>query len=85
MKDNDFKNESSIRALSQNGTRIECTMESYRKMSEFGEVTVTGYTVHLVTRKLDDAVSVEIAHAKPPKKKKEPELKQLDLFGSLFG
>jgi hypothetical protein len=86
MKDNDFKNEVINQgALFKNGTRIECTMESTRKMSEFGEVTVTGYSVLIVTKKLDDNVSVEIPHAKPVKKKKEVELKQLDLFGSLFG
>lgn len=86
MKDEDFKNEIINQgAQFKNGTRIECTMESTRKMSEFGEVTVTGYTVHLVTRKLDDTATAEIAHPKAAKKKKEPELQQLDLFGSLFG
>ena len=86
MKDDDFKNEVINQgALFKNGTRIECTLESTRKMSEFGEVTVTGYTVHLVTKKLDDAASVDIPHAKPVKKKKEVEIQQLDLFGSLFG
>jgi ribosomal protein L31E len=82
MKDNEFKNEViNTGTLFKNGTRIECTMESTRKMSEFGEVTVTGYSVLLVSRKLDDEASVDIAHAKPAKKKKEVELKQLDLFG----
>jgi hypothetical protein len=72
-------------ALFKNGTRIECVMESTRKMSEFGEVSVTGYTVSVVIPKMDEEVSVETPRAKPLKKKKEPELQQLDLFGSLFG
>lgn len=85
MKDDDFKNEVINQgALFKNGTRIECTLESTRKMSEFGEVTVTGYTVTIVTKKHDDVSATEITHAKPVKKKKEPELQQLDLFGSLF-
>ena len=86
MKDEDFKNEVINQGtLFKNGTRIECVMESTRKMSEFGEVTVTGYAVHVVVRKLDGEASVEVAHAKPVKKKKEKEIQQLDLFGSLFG
>jgi hypothetical protein len=86
MKDDDFKNEVINQgALFKNGTRIECVMESTRKMSEFGEVTVTGYAVSVVIRKHDDNASTEIVHTKAPKKKKEPELQQLDLFGSLFG
>ena len=86
MKDNDFKNEIINQGtLFKNGTRIECILDSTRKMSEFGEVTVTGYSVPRVTRKLDDAASVDIAHVKPAKKKKEPEIQQLDLFGAMFG
>jgi hypothetical protein len=46
---------------------------------------VTGYAVHVVIKKLDGDASVEIAHAKPVKKKKEKEIQQLDLFGSMFG
>ena len=86
MRDDDFKNEVINQgALFKNGTRIECILDSTRKMSEFGEVTVTGYSVSRVNKKLDDAASVEIAHAKPAKKKKEPEIQQLDLFGAMFG
>jgi hypothetical protein len=86
MKDEDFKNEVITQGtLFKNGTRIECVMESTRKMSEFGEVSVTGYAVHVVIKKLDGDASVEIAHAKPVKKKKEKEIQQLDLFGSMFG
>jgi hypothetical protein len=86
MRDDDFKNEIINQGtLFKNGTRIECILDSTRKMSEFGEVTVTGYSVSRVIKKMDDAASIEIPHAKPPKKKKEVEIQQLDLFGSLFG
>ncbi len=87
MKDEDFKNEVINQGtLFKNGTRIECVLDSTRKMSEFGEVTVTGYSVSVVVRKIDDEASVEVAHSKPVKKKKEEkEMQQLDLFGSLFG
>ena len=85
MKDDDFKSEVINQGtLFKNGTRIECKLEISRKMSEFGEVTVTGYSVLTVVKKMDGDASVEIAHAKPIKKKKEVELKQLDLFGTLF-
>ncbi len=85
MRDEDFKNEVINQGtLFKNGTRIECKLEISRKMSEFGEVTVTGYQVLSVARKIDGDASVEITHTKPAKKKKEVELKQLDLFGSLF-
>ena len=85
MKDDDFKSEVINQGtLFKNGTRIECKLEISRKMSEFGEVTVTGYSVLTVAKKMDGDASVEIAHTKPVKKKKEVELKQLDLFGTLF-
>jgi len=86
MKDDEFKNEIINQGtLFKSGTCIECVLDSTRKMSEFGEVTVTGYTVTRVTKKMDDAASIEIHHAKPAKKKKEVEIQQLDLFGSMFG
>lgn len=85
MKDNDFKNEVISQSMPfKNGTRIECTMESTRKMSELGEIVVTGYSVLTVANKQDGEVTVETAHARAPKKKKEPEMQQLDLFASLF-
>lgn len=85
MKDEDFKNEVINQGtLFKNGTRIECKLEITRKMSEFGEVTVTGYSVTTVSKKLDGDASADIVHARPVKKKKEAEQKQLDLFGTLF-
>jgi len=85
MKDNDFKNEVINQSLQfKNGTRIECILESTRKMSEFGEVVVTGYSVPTVTKKLDDAVTVETPQGKTAKKKKVVEMQQLDLFATLF-
>ncbi len=85
MKDNDFKNEVINQSLLfKNGTRIECILESTRKMSEFGEVVVTGYSVSTVTKKLDDQVSVETPQGKAVKKKKEVQMQQLDLFAA-FG
>jgi hypothetical protein len=86
MKDEAFKNEVINQSmLFKNGTRIECIMESTRKMSEFGEIVVTGYSVHTVTKKLDDQVTIETPQGKTAKKKKVVEMQQLDLFGSLFG
>jgi len=85
MKDDDFKNEVINQSmLFKNGTRIECVMESTRKMSEFGEIVVTGYSVLTVTKKLDDQITVEMPQPRTVKKKKTAEMQQLDLFGSLF-
>ena len=86
MKDDDFKNEVISQSIPfKNGTRIECTLEITRRMNEFGTEVVTGYSVQVVTRKLDDEAVMEMPQVRTVKKKKEPELKQLDLFGSLFG
>lgn len=85
MKDEAFKNEVISQSIPfKNGTRIECTLESTRKMNEFGTEVVTGYSVMVVTKKLDDQVVMEMPQPRTVRKKKEPELKQLDLFGSLF-
>ncbi len=85
MNDDGFKNEVINQNMQfKNGTRIECVMESTRKMSEFGEVVVTGYTVHTVIKKLDDQVVTEMPQPRTVKKKKVVEMQQLDLFGSLF-
>lgn len=82
MKDDAFKDTIISQGLQfKNGTRIECLMESTRKMSEFGEVVVTGYSVMQVTRKLDDEVATEMPSVRTVKKKKEPVMQQLDLFG----
>lgn len=86
MKDNYFKNEVISQSVPfKNGTRIQCILESTRKMSELGEIVVTGYSVTTVTNKQDDQVTVETPQGKVVKKKKEKEMQQLDLFGSLFG
>lgn len=85
MKDEAFKNEVISQSIPfKNGTRIECTLESTRKMNEFGTEVVTGYSVLVVTKKLDDEVVMEMPKVRTAPKKKEAELKQLDLFGSLF-
>jgi len=82
MRDEDFKNEVIGQGMAfKNGTVIECKLESTRKMSELGEVVVTGYSVLAVERKLDGEVVVETPRPKAAKKKPEPEMKQLDLFG----
>ena len=85
MKDIDFKNEVVSQSMAfKNGTRIECSLESTRKMTELGEISITGYSVLVVSKKLDDQVVTEMPKVRTVPKKKEPELKQLDLFGSLF-
>ena len=82
MKDDDFKNEVISQGMAfKNGTLIECTLESTRKMSELGEVVVTGYSVLEVAKKQDGEVVVATPRPKPAKKKKEVEVQQLDLFG----
>lgn len=81
MKDNDFKNEVISQGLAfKNGTRIECSLESTRKMNEFGEVVVTGYSVLSVNQKLDGEATSETPRVRTKPKKKEPEMQQLDLF-----
>lgn len=85
MKDEAFKNEVISQSIPfKNGTRIECTLESTRKMNEFGTEVVTGYSVLVVTKKLDDETVMEMPKVRTTSKKKETVLKQLDLFGSLF-
>ncbi len=82
MKDDSFKDTIISQGLQfKNGTRIECVMESSRKMSEFGGVVVTGYSVLEVSKKLDDEVATEMPAIRTVKKKKEPVMQQLDLFG----
>lgn len=86
MKDEAFKAEVVKNGVAfKHGTRIKCQLEKARKMNEFGEVVVTGYTVHIVSSRQDGNVVTETTQSKTAKKKKEPEMQQLDLFGSLFG
>ncbi|MCW5907678.1 MAG: hypothetical protein KIS94_07465 [Chitinophagales bacterium] len=85
MKDVAFKEEVINQSIPfKNGTRIECVLESTRKMNEFGEVVVTGYSVLTVSKKLDGESVTETPQGKVVRKKKEVEMQQLDLFGSLF-
>lgn len=82
MKDEAFKNEVISQGMAfKNGTRISCSLESTRKMSELGEIVVTGYSVLAVTQKQDDQATVEMPTPRTVRKKKEPVIQQLDLFG----
>lgn len=82
MRDLDFKEEVIKQSIPfKNGTQIQCVLESSRKLNEFGEQVVTGYSVLTVTSKQDDQVKVEIVPKQTPKKKKEVVIQQLDLFG----
>lgn len=82
LQDEDFKNEVISQGMAfKNGTLIECVLESSRKMSELGEIVVTGYSVLSVERKLDGEMVTETPRPKPVKKKPEPVIQQLDLFG----
>ena len=85
MKDVEFKNDVISQSIPfKNGTRIDCSLEINRKMNEFGEEVITGYSVLEVISKQDDEVVTEIVKQKPAKKKKEREMQQLDLFASMF-
>jgi hypothetical protein len=44
-------------------------------MNEFGTEVVTGYSVQVVTRKLDDEAVMEMPQVRTVKKKKEPRIK----------
>jgi hypothetical protein len=82
MRDEEFKKEViNTGMMFKNGTRIVCSLEINRKMSEFGEVVVTGYSVLSVTGKHDEAEALEVPKPRTTKKKKEPKIQQLDLFG----
>lgn len=82
MKDDAFKNEViNTGMMFKNGTRIICELESTRKMNEFGETVVTGYSVLRVSSKVDEQAVVEMPKPKASKQKKEPVIQQLDLFG----
>lgn len=57
MKDKEFKEAViSDKETFKNGTYIECVLEISRKVSDFGEVKNSGYTVLTVIKK-DDGIS----------------------------
>lgn len=81
MKDKSYKEQIIREGISfKNGTRIDCKLEIYQKLDEFGEVKITGYSVINVMFTHDEVQSFENTSAKKRKSNKEIDYQQLSLF-----
>lgn len=83
MQDAAFQNQVLREEITfQHGTFLECVLNVFRKLDEFGEVEVTGYVVTTVIRKYDKRQSIETPQGKSYKHTKKMRASQSDLFGN---
>lgn len=83
MKDSEFKHSVIAGEIPfKSGTFLECVLEKSRKVDNFGEIIITGYSVNTVVRKIDDSEVSETAQGKRYWKNKELKSRQRSLFDS---
>ena len=83
MTDAEFKNSVLRREVSfQHGSSIECVLQVSRKLDEFGEVVITGYSVPTVIQKVDGEQKFETTQGRRYKTHKKFKEGQIDLFAA---
>ena len=83
MKDSEFKHSVITGEIPfKSGTFLECILEKSRKVDNFGEVIITGYSVNTVVRKMDDSEINETAQGKRYWKNKDLKSRQQNLFST---
>ena len=83
MTDAEFKNSVLRKEVSfQHGSSIECVLQVSRKLDEFGEVLITGYSVPTVIQKVDGEQKFETAQGRRYRAHKKFKEGQIDLFAA---
>lgn len=83
MTDTEFKNSVLRKDVSfQHGSSIECVLQVSRKLDEFGEVIITGYSVPTVIQKVDGEQKFETSQGRRYKAHKKFKEGQIDLFAT---
>ncbi|GHD80338.1 hypothetical protein ACFSQE_07400 [Vogesella fluminis] len=81
MTDAEFKNSVLRKEVSfQHGSSIECVLQVSRKLDEFGEVVVTGYSVPTVIQKVDGDLKFETTQGRRYRAHRKFKEAQIDLF-----
>lgn len=81
MKDSEFKHSVISGGIPfKSGTFLECVLDKSRKVDNFGEIIITGYSVNTVVRKMDDSEISETPQGKRYWKNKELKSRQQSLF-----
>lgn len=81
MTDAEFKNMVLRKEVSfQHGSSIECVLQVARKLDEYGEVAITGYSVPTVIQKIDGERKFETAQGRRYKAYKKFDGSQRELF-----
>jgi hypothetical protein len=80
MKDNNFKEEVVKTGIAfRNGSCIDCTLETKRKLTDTGEISISSYSVLEVYRVRDELITFDV-----PKSKKKKQSLSSDTQISLF-
>ena len=83
MTDVGFKNSVLRKEISfQRGNIIECVLNIYRKLDEFGNVIITRYSVVTVIKITNGTTSSETTQGRRYKERKRFDKRQDELFGS---
>lgn len=83
MTDAEFKNSVLRKEVSfQHGSSIECVLQVSRKLDEFGEVVITGYSVPTVIQKIDGEQKFETTQGRRYRAHRKFEEGQIDLFAA---
>lgn len=81
MTDADFKNSVHQEKVAfQHGSCIKCVLQIHKKVSEVGEVEITGYSVITVLEKADGGIATETPQGKKYRAYKKFIADQTDLF-----
>lgn len=83
MTDADFRNSVLCKEVSfQHGSSIECVLQVSRKLDDFGEVVINGYSVSTVIQKVDGAQKFETAQGRRYRAQRKLKDGQIDLFAA---
>lgn len=83
MTDVDFRNSVLRKEVSfQHGSSIECVLQVSRKLDEFGEIVITGYSVPTVIQKVDGEQKFETAQGRRHRASRKFNEGQIELFAA---
>lgn len=84
MKDSEFKNNVISGSIPfKNGDFLECILEKSRKVDSLGEINITGYSVNIVVRKIDQNEATETPQGKRYWRTQKNKKKQQNLFANM--
>ena len=84
MKDSEFKSNVISGSIPfKNGDFLECILEIARKVDSLGEIKITGYSVNIVVRKIDQNKATDTPQGKRYWRTRANKKKQPSLFANL--